>query len=684
MNHEINALLDQFKTAATASTYGDRKKARERIRAHMLGRHWDVGDKDQAQDPIDQPSVQLVWLAAQRQMARIFGGYDFRAVFVPESRMDYLSAIDSPLRRLIATVPGETDPEKEAAVRTALADRLAEAVKLDEVLRDAAGVAQWYGEAWLLDGWADGAATLDVLHPDNAFKDPGADCLDKSRFVGYKVKRAVSDLMQQYPDHADDIEGIETGDKDIDDLPAERRNLDLECWFIRDNSTRKALDRIDIAAEEWPDYEGRGYTIEAEHTALVDLPMEDPLFGLVPGIPQVVGMTVVREYDEPKHPGGWRHVKRIGKVIVEDGESYSASGELPMHWVPWYPVPGEFHAQGLPDQVRDLAMLYDQLTADAIRYARTAIPFVLKREGVTLDGELAALTEQGHIVRSVTVSADEPSVPIGDVVRPVDWPSLPGTYSEMLSRLQALIEEITGSADLRGENMAFDQASGEAIVQYEAAANQRTSMIRGQLRRVVAGVVKNLVANAIAYSEETYSIEVGQVAVDVSPPALEDADVERTFDVRVDGSDSLPAYGDRRNQAIIRYVGILSAMPPPLALATVDMLDLPIAAELKQAIQALAPPEDEKPEQVDDAAQATRKRAGENLADALETIAKSEAENPGIRMRSLQALADMAVTGQPPDISSIITGAPIAQEDILGTQPSGPAAVIPFPGPIGV
>jgi hypothetical protein len=52
-----------------------------------------------------------------------------------------------------------------------------------------------------------------------------------------------------------------------------------------------------------------------------------------------------------------------------------------------------------------------------------------------------------------------------------------------------------------------------------------------------------------------------------------------------------------------------------------------------------------------------------------------------VRLRSLQALADMAATGQAPDVSFIVTG---LQGVPSGTQQPGPAAVIPFPGPMGV
>jgi len=722
---EANALLDAFKEAAESKEFSGRKESRKRIRQHMRGNHWTSSEEQEdgaradpvTNPPVTNPSVQLTWLAVQRMHPKIFNGYSFEPEVVPEAGRQYESLDpDSELRQTIAKVappqqPGqppqqsqETDSSKESKIKTALAQSLWEQSKGLEVVKEGSEGALWYGDWWFLDGWDDGKPFLDGFSSDKVRRDPDAKELLESRFVGYFVDRTLADLRATYPEHEENIGRAlysESSDETTP-LPDEQINAVLECWFVKDDSLKTIVERQDVVKEQVNEFLEQGFEIVDEQTAKADPLFADgvayhPELGIPietyppDGFTVTIGYTVEKRTQEPKYRGGWRFIKRVGKCVVFDGQNPSASGELPLHWLPCYRTPGELDARGVPDQVQDINKMIDILYADGMTYIRKAMPGLVSREGVLTEESAETLDIPGG-PSVLTAYADE-DTPINAVVVPYSFPELPAAFQNMIDRLVNMLSEITGSHDLQGANSGWDTLSGEAVEQIESAANARLTVFRNQIRNVCQGIVINMIANAEKYSDSPRALDVKiggrTINMDIDARIFDVDDFERKFDVVIGSTDTLPQAGKARNEAILEAIGGLLELGPG-AEELLDVLEVPEPETVKAFIanrfgqmqqnQAPGPVAIKQAENQSD----VQKRFNESLSDGLEDFAKRKEVDPHSSLRALEYLQAGARGEDMPDIGDLLqeTGGPQLPKPQAPQQQGGPpqGQMPPIPG----
>ena len=693
---EANALLDAFKEAAESKDFTSRKESRKRIRQHMRGNHWTSGEDQEdgvRADPVTNPSVQLTWLAVQRMHPKIFNGYSFEPEVIPEAGRQYESLDpQSDLRQTIAQIgappqPGqppqqsqETDSSKEAKIKTALAQSLWEQAKGLDTIKEGSEGSLWYGDWWFLDGWDDGKPFVDGFSSDKIRCDPDAKELIESRFVGYFVDRTLADLRETYPEYEDEIGRAIHPDAEDEKtpLPDEQINAVLECWFVKDTSEKTVVETQDVVKEQVNEFLDDGYKIIEEQTAKADPLFADgiayhpelgiPVESYPPdGFTVVIGYTVERRTQEPKYRGGWRFIKRVGKCVVFDGENPSASGELPLHWLPCYRTPGELDARGVPDQVQDINKMIDILYSDAMTYIRKAMPGLVSREGVLTEESAETLDIPGG-PSVLTAYADE-DTPLNQVVFPYQFPELPSSFQNMIDRLVNMLSEITGSHDLQGANSGWDTLSGEAVEQIETAANARNTAFRDTIRCCCQSMVINMIANAEKYSDGPRALDVkigGQtVNMDVDARIFDVDDFERKFDVVIGSTDTLPQAGKARNEAILEAVQGLMTLGPG-AEELLDVLEVPEPETVKAFIknrfgqmQQNKPPDPVAIKQAENKSD-VQKRFSESLSDGLEDFAKRKEVDPHSSLRALEYLQAGARGEEMPDIGDLLqeTGGP--------------------------
>ena len=688
---DINATLDSFKDASESNSFKDRRNARKRIRAHLRAKHWNVDDSEQGDsgrvDPIQKPSLQFTWLAIERMHPKLFNGYSFEPEIVPESGRQYMIDPDGPLRQALNQVADprkqESDANREAKLKTAVAQSLWEQAKCLDTLKMGSKGAIQYAEWWFLDGWEDNKPFLDSLHPDFIRKDPDAKSKEDSRFLAYFVERTIAELRERYPKHADQIRAVTVDqDKDRAQLPDDKVKSTLECWFVRDTRKKTVVDQEDIAVEMLDQFMADGYEVEQAHTSMAEpfvidgmafhpVTME-PVAEVPPqGFEVPIGYTVKRERQEPRYPGGWRHIKRVGNVIVQDGPNYTGNGELPLHWLPYDPTPGELDARGIPDHVQDINKLIDILYAEALKYVRTAMPGVITREG-TLTEESAEFVETANGPNILKIHADE-DIPVSQAYAQYMPPDLPQSYQIMIDRLINALEQVTGSYDLQGQNAAYDEISGEAVEQLETAANARNTAFRDRIRDVACSIVRNMLANAEKYSESPYAVDVqvggATVDMEIDPQIFSTDEFERKFDVVIGSTDTLPQAGKARNEAIIESVMALQGLGPTMAPPIIEVLEIPekatieaaLAQHFEQAAQS-QPPDPMQIAQIEQQMAIDQKRQ-ESVADGLQKWSETLAETqPVLALRAL----DYIESGKP--ISEFI-------EEITGLSAQKPSEV---------
>lgn len=697
---EINALLDSFKSSAESEDFTNRKEARKVIREHMRAQHW--GDRARAEGDA-HPSLQFTWLAVERMHPKIFNGYSFEPEVVPEANRQYLIAPDAPLRQLLAKVPGkptETDAAKEAKVKTAIVQKLWEDCGGIDVIKEGDKGSLWYGDWFFLDGWDDGKPFLDNLHPDRVWIDPDAKTKQDSRFIGYKLDRTVEELKRNYPEHADEIRAAVNSDDKARDLPDGKVKLALECWFIRDETLKTITDTESATIESRPALEADGYEVdEAQVQQLPPFNVGDqllhpgtmqPIIGEIAELYDVeVGYTMTRQRQEQKYPGGWRHVKRAGNVVVYDGPNTSASGELQIHWLPCYATPGEFGcAQGVPDQVQDINRMIDSLMGEAMEYVRNSKPGLIGKEGVLAEGGYDLITVAGGGPKVLRVPADE-DTDIRSVLAPYVFPDLSATHQVMIDRLINILEQITGSYDLNGQNAAYDQVSGEAVEQLETAANARLSSHRAVVRNVIRDIVRNMLANYEKYSEGRMTVEVqagdGYQELEVDPALFDVDGFERDFDIVIGSTDTLPPSGRARNEVVLGSINALMGLGPTMAPIILQVLELPEKAAIESAMTHHFQQMQQQPQadpvaikQAENQADIV-KRYNESLADTLEDFAKRRDVPPIVSLRAAMYLQE-AANGKPmPPVSQLIA----ELTGLILPQPGAVPMGIPAPQPQG-
>lgn len=686
-NREINNLLDSFKNAAESadeSSFKDRKEARKKIREHLRAKHW---GNDVSSDPVANPSLQLTWLAIERMHPKIFNGYSFEPEVIPEVNQQYLVDPNSPLRQALAQVPGkpnEADSAKEAKIKTAIAQRLWEQANGLDVVKEGGLGSLHYGDWYFLDGWDD-SVFFENLHPDFVRTDPDAKTKNDSRFIAYFLERTVAELKATYPDKADEIKASIEADDKAKDLPDDKVKVQLECWFIKDRSKKKVTDREEITIDLAPQYEQDGYSIAENKTAIAPPLMVNGMAyhpgtmqpitaALAEGYEVTVGYVVEREREEEKYPGGWRHVKRAGKVVLYDGPNYSANGELPIHWLPCYPTPGEFaNALGVPDQVKDLNIMIDVLMGEALEYVRKTRPGIIGQAGIFEEGNFELMTVPGGGPQVLKVVADE-TKSIAEALYPYQFPDLPASHQAMIDRLVNILEQVTGSYDLNGQNAAYDQLSGEAVEQLETAAHGRLSTFRARVRNVIRDVVRNMLANWEKYGDGKMAVEVqafdGYKEVEVSPEMFSDDEFERNFDIVVGSTDTLPPTGRARNEVVLGSVNALLPLGPTMAPQILQVLELPekaaIEAALNQHFQQMQQQGAPDPLQIAkaEAEIEAQKQAQGSLLDGLEDLAKDKNLSLPARLVALKYI-QFAAMGQPVPPMQIIS-----QEILAVNQPA--------------
>lgn len=542
----------------SCSEFAERKKFREVARRMYKGRH-----EASTTESRDHISVQATWLAIQRIIPKVLNGYNFKPVVVPEAALDYTIEIGSPIRDALRLVPtNEPDANKEARLRTAIVDRAWEISRAHDKLREAVESAALYGEAWLLDGMdANNNPTLDLVSADDVVYDHIAKDPSQARYIRYNVKRTRQEIEMMAPDKADQLADI------IDDEKDPNKNYDLECWFVKDLSKETVTEVEVISIDMIPAYIEQGYEVDESKI--------DP-----------VSMTVSASlsYEQPKYPGGWRHVKLVKDVIIEDGPVYSANGELPIHWLPFYKTPDEFTARGVLDQVIDAQRALDKVVTDTSKYTSDAKSTIISKEGVLQAGSYTE-TFTGTNIVALIVPADE-TVSLSESLYQVPPPAPNPLALEQTQYLSNLIENITGSFDLRDPNNSIDP-SGEAVEQLESAGHSRLTTVRNTLKIVARQIALNMMANVVAYQDSVMTLDINGQPIRISPSALETAEIERNFDVVIGTAETLPMSGNKRNEAILSYIDKLSSMPPSLAKFALSVMDLPIKDELEMALSEI-------------------------------------------------------------------------------------------------
>ena len=661
MEREVRSMIDAYKMAhANAPGAAERKNAYQTNVEFLKGKHWRDRDGQFADAEKKLPSIGLTWRVCQIHHAKIFHGYEFKPEVVPESEENFIldPKQDGPnLRRAIANNAGAltegTDTEKAARLRTALLDYWWDKQNMMDVVEDAVEMAQAFGDSWVLDYWEDEKPKARVIHPADMFVDPDAECDEDLRWIGYKVTRTIEAVGQDYPDHVDEIhrrynDSMDSWDAyqkkyENDPYNPEKDLVDVETWFIKELDTvTETINEVvndPVQVQEMLDSD-EGWEVDEDETVYEYADGDDA------GVP--VEWTLKRDVERDKYPGGWRRIVYCQGVVLEDGENPSASGNLPLTHIRYYNTPGEYWGMSLVQHLMPMNLQFNELLYQTKMIAQTMRPFIamdsskltfetIQRVNNVYDVPIFKFNSKANAQDMMTSLSVNPGADV------------PPALMEFINKYQNWIELISDSYDLRNQNNIPQDASGKWVEAVESAGQARIGQVRKHVRNAVKKISLNVLANSIYHmeGERRFRAKIGAREQDLvfDPSDLDTDGFEVRFDIVVGGSDSLPSNPIDRNQFVIGLIDSLAQKPFSLAMAELELLDLPNKEQIRAALE-------EHNKQMEQAAQSqpnmsekSTEEYHQSVAGVLESVADEEAKRGNsfaalVIAQQLQAKAD--------------------------------------------
>lgn len=668
---ELNRKCQVYETAAESNLeWATNQSENEKNRDHMKGYHWvnkRSGDKNR-----ERPSIQLTLQQGQMQMAKIFQGHGFKPEVVAESDKVYTDdAIRLAIRKNEKNLQSRTEAEAAAELRTIILDYYYEKLDMLGVFKEACQMAQWYeGGAYIVDTYDQDGPHLHVVHPSDIRYDPEATCIEDVRFICYYTRRTLAYIKKNYPTFADDVQpdgkkrrqGLSTSRHTSIGLDEDVENVTLECWYIRDYEMipSRADEQDVIEPERLSKLLENDYIIDESKTEYAPMQVDGITGPIIEEVP--VKWTVYRESEEYKYPGGWKKVYRANQIVLNDptdDESFhihSANGELPIHHLKYYNVPGEFEGMSLVRQIKPLTQIVDRLTQEGLDTIQTLSPFIAMLQGRT-NFDATQRMGSDFPIRVVKFNAEAGVEDIREVFQHHQGAELTQSFWMMLDKLRNLIEDIGGGYDLRSANNLPQDASGKFVEAVETAGNARISEIRENVRNCMKSVASNILANVLYYETNEHSFRATRGAktayINVVPAELTNDDAEADFDILVGGSNTLPNDPIMRNEHNMEIITRLTALPDKLlALGILDNMEMDNRESIRQVVEQFYDNMAEKSKQSGQDPEVS-KRYQEGASDVLEQLGKQAAEfNPEMSL-AISLELQKAAGGNPIDYKGL-------------------------------
>ena len=683
---QLNGELTIYTTMAETPEWLERKAWRESARASMKAQHWLT--KNPAQDA--PPSIQLVWLQCQMQLARIFNGYSFKPEVIPESKtVNPAPEAQYEMQQNAQAMPARARKSPialQAAIYNAVLDYLWDKIDIQGCLKAASQMAQWLDDAWVLDSFDADGCHLDVIDPDHVRYDPESiqdfDGKFRGRFLRYDVRRTLGYIKRHYPDYAykvtpDNTVGYKAktvrGSMHDEDL----ENVTLECWFVKDESTRKERlpdsDKIVTDPAELMKLVNDGYKVDEAPT--IEAEVDDGQGGIISA---PVEWTVYKTEDVLKFPGGWRKIYRANGVILNENndEAFfnpSASGELPLHHLPYYNVPGEFAGMSLVRQIKPLGDYIDLMAAEGLEIVRTLTPMLC-----VLDGRMAFESIEKPEGTGVKIVHFKPKAEAADMqtaFHSINGAELSMSYQNMMGQLEQWLEKIAGGYDLRDGNNAPRDPSGKFVQAVETVANARISELRENVRKFTRNIAINMLSNELYYGNDkkSYRTTMGgkQSQIEITGKHFANDVLERSFDLIVGGSDTLANDPMMRNQQVDATVkNLLGYGDKDLAIGVLDLMEIDNKEDIRSVLETHFDKQAQAAQQSGGISPAEAQKRSEAESDTLEDIGKKLADVAPVFSLTVARNLGNSKQGQPINYDQLLEMAAMIQTKPEQPQPT--------------